>query len=132
LKQPKEKVSPVPDLGLETPRHGRNVPKGIPVINGPSALGMVLEDYRQRIVKLEIDIEDLKMDVKTLASDKTEFLLNFSNIQAHYGQAVGRLQIFEQFHREAQGVSIGKSVDQSGNITEFREPQLPPGVSDLC
>ena len=63
MKQPKEKVSPVPDLGLETPRHGRNVPKGIPVINGPSALGMVLEDYRQRIVKLEIDIEDLKMDV---------------------------------------------------------------------
>ena len=92
----------------------------------------VIGEYRKRIVKLEIDIEELKVDVKTLASDKTEFLLNFSNIQAQYGQAVGRLQIFEQFHREAQAVSTGKSDDQSGNITEFREPQLSPGVSDLC
>jgi hypothetical protein len=123
----------LPDLGLETPRHGRNVPKASPSSTGDaSALERVVGEYRKRIAELEIDIEELKIDVKTLASDKTEFLLNFSNIQAQYGQAVGRLQIFEQFHREAQGVSIGKSVDQSGNITEFRVLQLPPGVSDLC
>ena len=126
-------MPPSPDLSLETPRYGRNVPKASPSSTGDaSALERVVDEYRKRIVKLEIDIEELKVDVETLASDKTEFLLNFSNIQAQYGQAVGRLQIFEQFHREAQAVSTGKSDDQSGNITEFSELQLPPGVSDLC
>ena len=109
------------------------LPKASPSSTGDaSALGRVLEEYRQRAVKLEIDIEDLKTANKNLLSNKTKLLVNFSQIQAQYGQAVGRLQIFEQFHREVQAVSVGKSVDQSGNITEFRELQLPPGVSDLC
>ena len=59
------------------------------------------------------------MDVETLTSDKNKLLLNFANIQAQCGKAVGRLQIFEQFHREAQAASTGKSVDQSGNITSL-------------
>ena len=127
MKQPKEKVSPVPDLGLETPRHGNNVPKGFPVINGPSALGMVLEDYRQRIVKLEIDIGDLKTANKSLLSDKTKLLLNFAQIQAQYGKAVGMLQVHEQFRQEYTGSSSKKSGDQCGNITEFPDLELPAG-----
>ena len=83
---------PSRDLSLETPRHGRYVPKASPSSTGDaSALERVVGEYRKRIAELEIDIEELKMDVKTLASDKTEFLLNFSNIQAQYGQAVDRL-----------------------------------------
>ena len=54
-------MSPSPDLGLETPRHGSNVPKASPSSTGDaSALERVVDEYRQRIVKLEIDIEDLK------------------------------------------------------------------------
>jgi hypothetical protein len=57
------------------------IPKASPSSTGDaSALERVVGEYRKRIVELEIDIEELKMDVKTLASDKTEFLLNFSNI----------------------------------------------------
>ena len=89
-KRPKEKASPSQDLGLETPRHGNNVPKASPSSTGDaSALGKVLEEYRQRIVQLQIDIEDLKAANKNLSSDKTKLLLNFSQIQAQYGKAVG-------------------------------------------
>jgi hypothetical protein len=71
-----------------------------------SALEGLVDEYRKRIVKLEIEIEDLKEDRMTLASHKNKLLLNFAQIQAQYGQAVVRLQIFEQFHREAQAVSL--------------------------
>ena len=108
------------DTGLVTPRQVNNFPRASPSSTGDaSALERVVGDYRQRILKLEIDIEELKVDVKTLTSDKNKLLLNFANIQAQYGKAVGRLQIFEQFHREAQAASTGKSVDQSGNITSL-------------
>ena len=118
---------------LVTPRRVNNIPRASPSSSGyTSALEGLVDEYRKRIVKLKIEIEDLKEDRMTLASDINKLLPNFAQIQAQYGQAVGRLQIFEQFHREAQAVSTGKSVDQSGNITEFRELQLPPGVSDLC
>jgi hypothetical protein len=81
LKQPKEKVLPSPDVGLETPRHGRNVRNASLSSTGDaSALERVVGEYRKPIVELEIDIGELKVDVETLASDKTEFLLNFSNI----------------------------------------------------
>ena len=120
LKQPKENVSLSQDTGLVTPRQVNNFPRASPSSTGDaSALERVVGDYRQRILKLEIDIEELKVDVKTLTSDKNKLLLNFANIQAQYGKAVGRLQIFEQFHREAQAASTGKSVDQSGNITSL-------------
>ena len=81
MKQPKEKVPPSPDVGLETPRHGRNVRNASLSSTGDaSALERVVGEYRKPIVELEIDIGELKVDVETLASDKTEFLLNFSNI----------------------------------------------------
>ena len=57
------------------------IPKASPSSTGDaSALERVVGEYRKPIVELEIDIEELKVDVETLASDKTEFLLNFSNI----------------------------------------------------
>ena len=121
----------MPDVGLETPRHGNHVPKASPSSTGDaSALRMVLEDYRQRIVKLEIDIEDLKAANRNLLSDKTKLLVNFANIQAQYGKAVGMLQVHEQFRKEYTGSSSKKSGDQSGNITEFPDLELPLGLSD--
>ena len=130
-KRPKEKASPSQDLGLETPRHGNNVPKASPSSTGDaSALGRVLEEYRQRIVQLQIDIEDLKAANKNLSSDKTKLLLNFSQIQAQYGKAVGMLLVHEQFRKEYTGPSSKKSGDQSGNITEFPDLELPAGLSD--
>jgi len=130
-KRPKEKVSPAQDLGLETPKHGNNVPKASPSSTGDaSALGRVLEEYRKRIVKLEIDIEDLKTANRRLLSDKSKLLVNFSQIQGQYGKAVGMLQVHEQFRKEYTGSSSNKSGDQSGNITEFPGLELPTGLSD--
>ena len=106
-------------------------PKASPSSTGvASALGMVLEDYRQRIVKLEIDIEDLKTANKSLLSDKTKLLLNFAQIQAQYGKAVGMLQVHEQFFQEYTGSSSKKSGGQCGNITELPDLELPTGLSD--
>ena len=89
-------MSPSEDTGLVTPRQVNNIPRASPSSTGDaSALERVLEEYRQRIVKLKIEIEDLKEDRMTLASDINKLLPNFAQIQAQYGQAVGRLQIFE-------------------------------------
>ena len=77
--------------------------------------------------------EDLKGDVRTLASDKSKRLHSFAQVQAQYGQAVGRLQIFEQFHWEKTEVSTGKSGEKSNNIevniTDFKPIDLLKGFS---
>ena len=63
------------DTGLVTPRQVNNFPRASPSSTGDaSALERVVGDYRQRILKLEIDIEELKVDVKTLTSDKNKLL----------------------------------------------------------
>ena len=130
-KQAKQKLSPSQEIGMVTPRDGNNVPKASPSSTGDaSALGGVLEEYRQRIVQLQIDIEDLKAANKNLSSDKTKLLLNFAQIQAQYGKAVGMLAVHEQFRKEDKGSSSKKSGDQSGNITEFKDLELPAGLSD--
>ena len=96
LKQPKEKVSPPQDRGFVTPQQLNNFPRASPSSSGYTlALEGLVDEYRKRIVKLKIEIEDLKEDRMTLASDKNKLLPNFAQIQAQYGQAVGRLQIFE-------------------------------------
>ena len=124
------------DTGLVTPRQVNNFPRASPSATGDaSALERVVGDYRQRILKLEIDIEELKVDVETLTSDKNKLLLNFANIQAQYGKAVGMLQVHGQFRKEYTGSCSKKSGDQSGNVTEFPHLELPShfpaGLSDV-
>ena len=56
-----------------------------------SALEESIVEYKVRIIKLEIDIADLKGDVRTLHTNKSLLLHTFAKLQAPYGQVIGRL-----------------------------------------
>ena len=73
--------------GMLTPRDENNVPRraSSPTSGNTSALEESIVEYKVRIIKLEIDIADLKGDVRTLASDKSKFLHSFAQLQAQYG-----------------------------------------------
>jgi hypothetical protein len=130
-KQPKQKVSPSEDTGLVTPLQVNKFPRASPSsTDDASALERVLEEYRQRIVKLEIDNEELKEDVKALHSDKGLLLQSFAQLKGQYGLAIGRLQIFEQFRQEEKGGSGGTSDSTTANITKFEPIELPAGLSN--
>ncbi len=83
-----------------------------------------------RIIKLEIDNEELKEDVKAMHSEKGLLLQNFAQLQAKYGQAIGRLQIFEQFRQEEKGGPGGTSDYTTADITKFEPIELPAGLSN--
>jgi hypothetical protein len=130
FKQPKGKVSPCQETGLVTPQQVNNFPRASPSSSGnTSALEGVLGDYKQRIIKLEIDNEELKGDVRALHTDKGLLLQSFAQLQAKYGQAIGRLQIFEQFHQEQKGVLGSTSDYTTANMTKFELVDLPAELS---
>jgi hypothetical protein len=131
FKQPTRKVSPCQETGLMTPQQVNNFHRASPSSSGnTSALEGVLGDYKGRILKLEIDNEELKEDVKALHSDKGLLLKSFAQLKGQYGLAIGRLQIFEQFRQEEKGGSGGTSDSTTANITKFEPIELPAGLSN--
>ena len=131
-KQSKQKPSPSQGVGMVTPRDGNNVPKraSSPTSGHTSALEESIVKYKKRVTKLEIENEDLRIDVRTLHTDKSLILHSFAKLQAQCGQVIGRLEIFEQFHKEKQEVSGGKSGDTTANMTKFEPIELPRDLSD--
>ena len=118
--------------GYGDPSRWKNVPKraSSPTSGHTSALEESIVKYKKRVTKLEIENEDLRIDVRTLHTDKSLILHSFAKLQAQYGQVIGRLEIFEQFHKEKQEVSGGKSGDTTANMTKFEPIELPRDLSD--
>ena len=130
-KQAKQKLSPSQEIGMVTPRDGNNVPKraSSPTSGNNTVLEEAIVEYKNRIVNLEIDIEDLKSDVKDLRNDKSLLLQSFGKAQGQYGQASGRLAIFEMLHKEKMVASGVQSGDTTATTTTVEPMELPAGLS---
>ena len=130
-KQSKQKLSPSQEIGMLTPRDGNDVPKraSSPTSGNNTVLEEAIADYKNRIVGLQIDIEDLKADVKDLRNDKSLLLQSFGKAQGQYGQASGRLAIFEMLHKEQMVASGVQSGDTTATTTTVEPMELPTGLS---
>ena len=88
-KQSKQKPSPSQGVGMVTPRDGNNVPKraSSPTSGHTSALEESIVKYKKRVTKLEIENEDLRIDVRTLHTDKS---LIYCTVSQNYRPNMGK------------------------------------------
>ena len=87
-----------------------------------------------RIIKLEIDIADLKGDVRTLHTNKSLLLHTFAKLQAPYGYHMGKslagCKSLSSSIKRKKEVSVGESGEKTANMTKFEPIELPAGLSD--